>query len=123
MRISDCGLNKKDLQDRTKAFAVAVLALAEQFPRSVSGRTVANQLARSGTEVAANYRAACRAKSKADFISKMGTVEEEADESLFWLELAVDASLLSADDVGEPHREGEELLKIAVASIITARTR
>jgi len=73
-------MKKSDLQDRTKAFALRVLKLTEGLPKTVSGRTIANQIARSATSVAANYRAACRGKSKADFISKLGTVEEEADE-------------------------------------------
>ena len=114
-------MDKVELKIRTKKFAMRVLKLADALPRSVSGRILANQIARAGTSVAANYRAACRAKSKADFISKLGTVEEEADETLFWLELAVESSLVPAKKLGLLMQETEELLKIVVASLRTMR--
>src|SRR5687768_12986487 len=79
-------VNKYDLQARTKQFGLRVLKLIDTLPRSTSGRIVANQLGRSGTSVASNYRAACRGRSKAEFIAKLGTVEEEADESAFWID-------------------------------------
>lgn len=114
-------MKKEDLKNRTKAFAVRILKLADTLPNSVSGRTLANQIARSGTSTAANYRAACRAKSKADFISKMGTVEEEADETLFWLELIEEAGLVPPDRLSDLMKEADELVAIAVSSINTAR--
>ncbi len=80
-------MDTNELKDRTKTFAARVLKLVDALPKTTSGRTVANQIARSGTSIAANYRSACRARSKAEFIAKMGIVEEEADETLFWLEL------------------------------------
>ena len=80
MLIADCfRMKSQELKNRTKAFALRVMNLVEELPKSIKGRAIANQLIRSGTSVAANYRAACRARSKAEFISKIGTVEEEAD--------------------------------------------
>ncbi len=112
-----------DLKDRTRKFAVRVLRLVDALPGSVSGRAVAQQISRSGTSVAANDRAACRAKSAADFVSELGIVEEEADETLFWLELAVEANLIPIKKVESLMQEAEELLKITVASIQTMRKR
>lgn len=114
-------MKKEGLKNRTKVFALQILKLADGLPNSVSGRTLANQIARSGTSVAANYRAACRAKSKADFISKMGTVEEEADETLFWLELIEESGLLPSERLTDLKREADELTAIAVSSIKTSR--
>ncbi len=83
---------------------------------------VGRQLLRSGTSAGANYRAACRARSSADFVSKMGIVEEEADESIYWMELLVDSGSVPADGVDALLREANELLAITVSSIKTART-
>ena len=116
-------MNKIELKERTKKFALRVLKLADALPTNISGRILANQIARSGTSVAANYRAVCRAKSKADFISKLGIVEEEADETLFWLQLTVEANLIPSKNLEPLMREAEELLKITVASLKTARTK
>ena len=88
--------NEPDLKKRTKAFALRVLKLVDALPKTTAGRALASQIVRSGTSVAANYRAACRAKSTADFIAKMGIVEEEADETLFWLELLEESELITA---------------------------
>ena len=85
-----------ELKQRTKAFARRVLRLIEALPATRSGRIIANQLGRSGTSVGANYRAVCRAPSEADFYSKLGVVEEEADESAYWLELVVEERLLQS---------------------------
>jgi len=82
-------MNKEEMKRRTKEFALRVIRLTEALPKTQTAQVIGRQLLRSATSVAANYRAACRAKSTADFISKMGTVEEEADESLFWMEFAV----------------------------------
>jgi four helix bundle protein len=84
-------MNEQEMIKRTKQFALRVMKLVEALPRNVQGRSVASQLMRSGTSVAANYRAACRARSKPEFIAKLGTVEEEADESAFWLELIIES--------------------------------
>src|SRR5256885_6023331 len=80
-------MNAEEFKLRTKALAVRMIKLVDSLPSSRSTNVIANQLMRSGTSVGANYRAACRAKSKADFISKLGNVEEECDETLYWLEL------------------------------------
>ena len=87
-------MNKEEMKRRTKGFALRVIRLTEALPKTQTAQVIGRQLLRSATSVAANYRAACRAKSTADFISKMGTVEEEADESLFWMELLVEAGIV-----------------------------
>ena len=87
-------MKEAELQERTKKFALRILKLTERLPNTVGGRVLANQLARSATSVSANYRAACRARSSAEFSSKLGTVAEEADESLHWLELIRDGSFI-----------------------------
>ena len=91
------------------------------MPKTTAGRALASQIVRSGTSVAANYRAACRAKSQADFIAKMGIVEEEADETLFWLELLEESELITAAKLPAIKQEANELIAITVASIKTAR--
>src|SRR5437899_12747660 len=97
MRNSECGMrNEPDLKKRTKAFALRTLKLVDALPKTTAGRALGSQIVRSGTSIAANYRAACRAKSTADFIAKMGIVEEEADETLFWLELLQESKLVRA---------------------------
>ena len=116
-------MTNDDLKLRTKKFAIRILKLTDALPKSVSGRTIGGQLTRSGTSVAANYRAACRAKSTADFISKLATVEEEADETLFWLELAAESGVMPGKKLELLMQETEELLKITVASIRTVRER
>jgi four helix bundle protein len=117
--------NKTDeLRIRTKAFALRVIKLAESLPNSVTGRVIKGQLLRAGTSVGANYRAAKRAKSTADFISKMGTVEEEADEAMYWMELIVESGSMSENLVSDLYYEADEILAMTVASIKTAkRTR
>ena len=111
----------ENLKQRTKRFALDVIKLTENLPKDQRCRILAGQLLRCGTSVGANYRAACRAKSTADFISKFGTVEEEADESGYWLELLVDAGMLSPRPAAPLIHEANELTAIAVASINTAR--
>jgi four helix bundle protein len=113
-------MNTQELKNRTKAFALRVMNLVEALPKSIKGRAIANQLIRSGTSVAANYRAACRARSKAEFISKIGTVEEEADESALWMELIIEDKLLSEKKVCGLHTEASELVAIMASSYISA---
>ena len=113
--------NQPDLKRRTKAFALRILKLVDAMPKTTAGRALASQIVRSGTSVAANYRAACRARSTADFIAKMGIVEEEADETLFWLELLEESELVPAAKLTAIKREVDELIAITVASIKTAR--
>ncbi len=109
-----------ELRQRTKEFALRCLKAVDALPRSVAGRTIANQLARSATSVAANYRAACRARSRADFVSKIAIVQEEADETEFWLELAVEAGALPESKVRPLAAEAAELIAIFAASHISA---
>ena len=90
-------MDAEDLKKRTKSFALRILKLVAALPDTVQGRTVSGQLVRAGTSVGANYRAVCRARSNAEFIAKVGTVLEEADESAFWLELTIEGDLLRAD--------------------------
>lgn len=113
-------MNERDMLDRTKSFALRVMNLVGALPRSVQGRAIANQLMQSGTSVAANYRAACRARSKAEFISKLGTVEEEADESAFWLELIIQGNLMADNKVHSLLIEADELTAITASSKKTA---
>jgi len=110
-----------DLLDRTRKFALAIIKFCEGLPKDETSRVLGRQLLRSGTSVGANYRAAHRAKSKPDFISKMGTVVEEADESAYWIELLQDAGKINTSESGALHGEASELVAIAIASINTAR--
>jgi four helix bundle protein len=128
--ISECGANQernsmkpKDLKQRTKEFALRIIKLVESLPRGKITDVIGKQLLRSGTSVGANYRSACRAKSTADFISKMGTVEEEADESIYWMELLIESGLISKDEVDELLDEADQIVAITVSSIKTARRR
>jgi four helix bundle protein len=114
-------MDKHDFQRRTKRFGLDVIALIRTLPTDVASAHVGRQLVRSGTGVGANYRHACRAKSNADFIAKMGTVEEEADESLYWLEVLVESRLVAQKAVAALLDEAEQLLRMVVASINTAR--
>ncbi|HZA38102.1 MAG TPA: four helix bundle protein [Candidatus Baltobacteraceae bacterium] len=113
-------MTERDLIERTKQFALRVIKLVGVLPRTIEGRAIASQLMRSGTSVAANYRAACRARSKAEFIAKLGTVEEEADESAFWLELIIDAGLLSEPKTRSLLKEASEIVAIMASSKKTA---
>ncbi|MEN9840454.1 MAG: hypothetical protein RL376_254 [Verrucomicrobiota bacterium] len=116
------GMNSTELKERTMDFAVRVLRLADALPQTVSGQTLARQVARSGTSVAANYRAALRGKSRADFVNKVTIVLEEADETDFWIELGERAGVVDANKVGPLRREAEELVKIFAATRRTARS-
>ncbi|MEA2735696.1 MAG: hypothetical protein QOE14_2147 [Humisphaera sp.] len=116
-------MDERELQRRTKQFALRVMTLVDALPKSASARTVGGQLVRAGTSVAANYRAACKGRSKAEFISKLGTVEEEADESAFWMELLVEGHLMSDAKVRALRDEAVQLTAIMAASRITASRR
>jgi four helix bundle protein len=112
-----------ELKHRTKTFAVEIFKFARKLPNDVASHHVAGQLVRSGTAVGSNYRASCRAKSRADFVSKLTNVEEEADETLFWLEVLVETDTVARKAVATLMDEAEQLLRIVVASIKTARGR
>ncbi|MBM4123458.1 MAG: four helix bundle protein [Nitrospira sp.] len=114
-------LQAEQLRQRTKQFALAVLGLVRDLPRTDEARVLGRQLLRSGTSLAANYRAACRARSKAEFISKMSVVIEETDETEFWLELSTESGMVASARTAELLREVGELLAIFVASRRTAR--
>ena len=116
-------MNEIEMKKRTKQFALRILKMADALPKSRSGNAIANQVVRSGTSVAANYRALCRAKSRADFINKTSVIEEEADETSFWLELIVDAGLLTNARVKPLLIEADEITAMLVASRKTAIAR
>jgi len=105
-----------ELKLRTKQFALRVIRLVAALPKTIEGRAIASQLGRSGTSVAANYRAACRARSRSEFVAKMGVALEEADETQLWLELITEAKLLPAKLVEPLLEEANELVAIFVAS-------
>ena len=114
-------MRTEELKLRTKQFALRVIKLVEVLPKNKIGDVLGKQLLRSATSVAANYRAACRARSKADFISKIAIVEEEADESLFWLELITESGLISAERLKDLTKEADELTAIFTATGKTAK--
>jgi len=110
------------MRARTKAYANRVVRLCRALLSDWIARTLGGQLLRSGTSVGANYRAVCRAKSTADFVNKLRVVEEECDESLFWMELLVDNGYVKASRLRDLMQEGDELLAIVVSSAKTARS-
>ena len=112
---------KELIKQRTKIFAIRVIRLVDSLPQTVSAQVIAKQIVRSSTAVAANYRASCRARSQAEFIAKLGIVEEEADESLFWLELLVESGIVKKEKLELLMTEANELTSIIVSSIKTAK--
>ncbi len=115
------GVNAEQMKERTKQFALHVIRLCRTLPRSSESTIISRQLMRSATSVGANYRAVCRARSTPDFVSKLGVVLEEADESLFWIDLLVDAGVTSKDNIGMLRAEANELVAIFVTSLRTAK--
>jgi four helix bundle protein len=133
-RIADLGLeddvkgalkmNAEEMKTRTKEFAKDIINLCRKLPNNREGRLIGNQVFKSGTSVAANYRAACRGRSKAEFIAKLGIVEEEADETLFWLEIIEEMNIYDPSSVDSLMQECDEIIAIMVSSVKTAkRTR
>jgi four helix bundle protein len=116
-------MNAEELKQRTKQFGIRIVKLVEALPRNQSAAIMGRQLLRSSTFVGANYRAVCRARSRADFIAKLGIVEEECDESLYWLEMLVETGQINAALVAGLVEEGQEILAIIVASAKTARMK
>ena len=114
-------MNKLTLLNRTKTYALRVIKAVQALPRDDVSTTLGRQLLRAGTSVGANYRAACRAKSTADFVNKLKIVEEECDESIYWMELLIEAGLLPVRRLDALLHEGDELLSIFVAAIKTTR--
>jgi len=113
-------MTERELLERTKQFALRIFKLVGALPQTIQRKAVAAQLIRSGTSVAANYRAACRARSKPEFIAKLGVVEEEADESAFWLELIIETGLLNQCKVTPLLAEGGEIVATMASSKKTA---
>ena len=116
-----CDMGEYDLKKRTMAFALRIIKLIESLPSGKTADVIGKQLLRCGTSVGANYRASCRARSQADFIAKMGIVEEEADESIYWMELLVESGLVRQDLLDNLISEADELVAIVVSSIKTAK--
>jgi four helix bundle protein len=108
-------MNPEELKARTKRFALRVMKMTDALPRTAKGKVIGNQVLRSATAVASGYRAACRARSKADWTDKIGRVLEEADESLLWLELTEDGGLLPSRRIGALKTEASELAAIFTA--------
>ena len=114
-------MDEARFKQRTKGIALGVIRLAEGLPKGRTADVIARQLLRSATSVGANYRAACRAKSPADMLAKLAIVEEQADETMYWLELAVEAGLAAEADTGGLWQETNEIVAMTVASIKTLR--
>lgn len=116
-------MDEKTFKARTKKLAVAIIKQMDKLPQSRAADVVAKQIIRSGTSIGANYRAACRAKSTPDMINKMKIVEEESDETMYWLEILIEAGLLPQEQAAGTYQETNEILAMTVASIKTLRTR
>jgi four helix bundle protein len=114
-------MNAEAMKTRTKEYAKRIIRLCRSLPRSEEARLIGNQVFRSGTSVGSNYRAACRGRSKADFIAKLGIVLEEADETVYWLELLAETEILPMKRLEPLMSEGQELVAIFVASLKTAK--
>jgi four helix bundle protein len=115
-------MTKEEMKMRTKKYALRVIKAAQSLPENRVANVLGSQLLRSGTSVGANYRAACRAKSTADFVNKLKIVEEEGDESLFWMELLVEAGITPQQKLGDLMKEGDEIVSIVVAALKTTRS-
>jgi len=114
-------MGPEEMKKRTKEFAKRVIGLCRRLPRTEEGHLIRNQLFRAGTAVGANYRAACRGRSKADFVSKLGLVLEEADESLYWMEIIVETNIMPNDLLTPLMAEANELVSIFVSSLKSAK--
>lgn len=115
-------MTQGEMKDRTKELALRILKLARSLPNNSEGMVINRQLIRSGTSVGANYRAACRSRSTADFIAKLGIVEEEADETAFWLEIIIESGIIKKDLIEPLLNEVYEIVAIIVSSIKTAKS-
>jgi four helix bundle protein len=116
-------MNPEEMKDRTKDFAKRTIGVCRRLPNTREGRLIGDQLFRAGTSVGANYRAACRGRSKADFISKLGIVLEEADESLYWLEILCETKVVKPELLTPLMAEARELIAIFISSLTTAKGR
>ena len=116
-------MDGKIFKARIKKLAVAIIKQMDKLPNSRTADVVARQVIRSGTSIGANYRAACRAKSTPDMINKLKIVEEEADETQYWLEILTEAGLVPQEQISSIHKETDEILAMTVASLKTLRNR
>ena len=116
-------MNEEQFKARTRQLALEIISLVESLPRNRTADVIGRQLLRSGTSIGANYRAACRGKSKADVISKLAIVEEEADETIYWLELLIESKIVEPSRVDSLMKEANEIVAMVVASIRTLRGR
>jgi four helix bundle protein len=116
-------MDEKEFKNRTKQIALRVIRLVESLPNTNSAQIIGKQLLRSATSVGANYRAACRGKSQADILHKLSIVEEEADESLYWLELLVESNTISETKLSALMRDINEIVAMTVSSIKTLRSK
>ena len=120
-RVAEATMSTEEFRKRTFRFGIRVVRLVQAIQKNDASRVIGNQLLRAGTAVGANYRAAARARSRAEFIAKMGIVEEECDESLYWLDILGELELMSESRLKDLRREADEIVSIVVASIRTAR--
>ena len=116
-------MTEEELKERFKRFSIRIIKMVDCMPNTISGRTIANQIVRSGTSPAANYRAACIGKSNKDFLNKLKMVEEELDETGQWLELIMDTEKLPRERVQPLYEESQELQKIIASSILTMKRK
>jgi four helix bundle protein len=116
-------MQKQDFMKRTMRFGLRTIRVVESLPNSQTAGVIGNQLLRAGTAVGANYRSALRGKSRADFIAKMGIVEEECDEALYWMQMLIEAGIVEPSRLTELMSEANEIIAIVVSSIRTARAR
>jgi four helix bundle protein len=115
-------MNAEELKARTKQFGLRVIKLVEALPSNKTANIIGNQLLRAGTSVGANYRSACRGRSKAEFVAKINISIEEADECLYWMELLIEAGIIPEERLADLMQEADELIAIFIASAKTART-
>ena len=116
-------MNEEIFKGRTRQLALEIIQLVESLPRNRAADVIGRQLLRSGTSIGANYRAACRGKSKADVISKLAIVEEEADETIYWMELLIESKIVQPSRLNLLMKESNEIVAMVVASIKTLRGR
>jgi len=116
-------MNSEELKLRFRKYSVRIIKMVDKLPNTISGRAIGSQIVRSGTSPGANYRAACKAKSDKDFINKLKIVEEEVDETGYWIEVISDSELIKAELLLEIQKETKELLAIITKSIITKRNK
>ena len=116
-------MDAEHLKTRLKALSLRIIKMVNNMPNTVSGRAIANQVIRSGTSPAANYRAACIAKSQKDFLNKLKMVEEELDETIHWLEIIGESEMIKPEKIESLMNEAIELYRIIVSSIVTVKSK